>query len=142
MPKVKSAGLKRTRQTKRNPKARLMREVSFSSFSLMTLMAPLAKLFSNWRLGLASATGIVALVLVGIFTAELTRPTADYLRDSFFTPPLPPACKSLTSPWKAAAAPCVKTCWRLRKSMPECQFYASIWTPCRPASKNCPGSIM
>ena len=84
MPKMKSAALKRTRQTKRNPKARLVRAVSFSSFSLMAPMAPLAKLFSNWRLGLASAAGIVALVLVGIFTAELTRPTADYLRDSFF----------------------------------------------------------
>ena len=31
-----------------------------------------------------SVTGILALALVGIFTAELTRPTADYLRDGFF----------------------------------------------------------
>ena len=75
MPKMKSA------MTKRSPKARLMRAMSMA---LIKLMAPLAKLFSNWRLGLASAAGVVALVLVGIFTAELTRPTADYLRDSFF----------------------------------------------------------
>ena len=75
MPKMKSA------MTKRSPKARLMRAMSMA---LIKLMAPLAKLFSNWRLGLASAAGVVALVLVGIFTAALTRPTADYLRDSFF----------------------------------------------------------
>ena len=84
MPKMKSTALKRTRQRKRNPKAHLMRAVSFWSFALITLMAPFAKLFSNWRLGVVSAAGIVALVLVGIFNAELTRPTADYLRDSFF----------------------------------------------------------
>ena len=76
MPKVKSA------ITKLNPQARLMRAVSF------TLIAPVnklvASLFPNWRLGMASLTGILVLALVGIFTAELTRPTADYLRDGFF----------------------------------------------------------
>ena len=67
---------------KRTPKKRLMRAASFM------LIAPLSKLvariFPNWRLGLASLIGILVLVLVGIFTAELTRPTANYLRDSFF----------------------------------------------------------
>ncbi len=67
---------------KRTPKERLMRATSF------VLIAPLSKLvariFPNWRLGLASLIGILVLVLVGIFTAELTRPTANYLRDGFF----------------------------------------------------------
>ena len=76
MPKMKSA------KTKHTLKARLMRAASF------VLIAPIAKLvtglFSNWRLGMVSVAGILALALVGIFTAELTRPTADYLRDGFF----------------------------------------------------------
>ena len=67
---------------KRTPKECLMRATSFM------LIAPLSKLvariFPNWRLGLASLIGILVLVLVGIFTAELTRPTANYLRDGFF----------------------------------------------------------
>ncbi|MEC7154877.1 MAG: FtsQ-type POTRA domain-containing protein, partial [Pseudomonadota bacterium] len=33
---------------------------------------------------MVSLTGILVLALVGIFTAESTRPTADYLRDGFF----------------------------------------------------------
>ena len=75
MPKVKSA------MTKRNPKARLMRA---ASFVLIAPVTKIARLFLNWRLGMVSLTGILVLALVGIFTAELTRPTADYLRDGFF----------------------------------------------------------
>ncbi|MEC7265867.1 MAG: FtsQ-type POTRA domain-containing protein [Pseudomonadota bacterium] len=68
--------------TKRNPKARLMRAASFMLISPVTKF--LTRLFPNWRLGIASLTGILVLALVGIFTAEFTRPTADYLRDGFF----------------------------------------------------------
>ncbi len=76
MSKVKSF------MTKRTPKARLMRAASFMLISPVTKLV--ARLFPNWRLGTASLIGILVLVLVGIFTTELTRPTADYLRNGFF----------------------------------------------------------
>ena len=76
MRKVKSA------MTKRNSKARLMRAASFILIAPVTKL--LARLFPNWRRGMASLTGILVLVLVGIFNAELTRSAADYLRDGFF----------------------------------------------------------
>ena len=76
MRKVKSGIMKR------NPKARLIRAVSFILIAPVTKL--LTSLFPNWRLGMASLIGILVLVLVGIFTAELTRPTADYLRVGFF----------------------------------------------------------
>ena len=76
MPKVKSA------MTKRNPKKRLMRAAPFMLVTPVTRLV--VRLFPNWRLGMASLTVILVLALVGIFTAELTRPTADYLRDGFF----------------------------------------------------------
>ncbi len=68
--------------TKRNPIARLIRAVSFILIAPVTKL--LTSLFPNWRLGMTSLIGILVLVLVGIFTAELTRPTADYLRVGFF----------------------------------------------------------
>ena len=68
--------------TKRTLRARLMRAASFMLISPVTKL--LARLFPNWRLGTTSLIGILVLVLVGIFTAELTRPTADYLRIGFF----------------------------------------------------------
>ena len=74
MRKVKSA------MTKRNSKARLMRAASFILIAPVTKL--LARLFPNWRRGMASLTGILVLVLVGIFNAELTRSAADYLRDA------------------------------------------------------------
>ena len=76
MPKMKSA------MTKRNSKAPLMRAVSFVLIAPVTTLV--TKLFSNWRLGAVSVAGILMLALIGIFNAELTRPTADYLRDGFF----------------------------------------------------------
>ena len=76
MPKMKSA------MTKRNSKAPLMRAVSFVLIAPVTKLV--TKLFSNWRLGAVSVAGILMLALIGIFNAELTRPTADYLRDGFF----------------------------------------------------------
>lgn len=76
MPKVKSA------MRKRNPKARPMRAAFFKPIALVTTLV--TRLFPNWRLGMASLTTILVLALVGIFTTELTRPTANYLRDGFF----------------------------------------------------------
>ena len=76
MPKVKSA------MTKRNPKKRLMRAAPFMLVTPVTRLV--VRLFPNWRLGTTSLISILVLVLVGIFTAELTRPTADYLRNGFF----------------------------------------------------------
>lgn len=76
MPKVKSA------MAKPSPKERLMHAAAFMLIAPVTKL--LARLFPNWRLGMASLTGILVLALVGIFSAEWTRPTAEYLRDGFF----------------------------------------------------------
>ena len=84
MPEIKAAALKRTRKTKHSPKGRLTHAASFVASALMTLMTMLTKLFPSRLIGPAGAAVTVTLVMVGIFTAELTRPTADYLRDSFF----------------------------------------------------------
>ena len=100
-----------------------MRAASFMLIAPVTRLVP--RLFPNWRLGMASLIGILVLALVGIFTAELTRPTADYLRDGFFDATA--AGFGVTDITVEGRRRTQREDLLPRKLLPACQFCGSIW---------------
>ncbi len=76
MPKMTAKPMKRTRKT--TPSR------SRTAWSWRAAFAPMRRLFSSWRVSLGALASVTALALVGVFTSELTRPVADYMRDGFF----------------------------------------------------------